>query len=112
MADVYTDNEQILNQFNRLLNELLKGTLSRNSFLPWEVTLLLDIDASDPNMPGRRDLLKRYQKAVQRQMERGAAMPMLFSEYVSSLPSNRKIAAGEPEDSSVNASKVPLELLG
>ena len=35
----------MLNPFNRLIGDLLRGTMSRNAFQPWEVELLLDLDA-------------------------------------------------------------------
>lgn len=83
------DIEIVHAQFHRLMNELLKGSIVRNTFQPWEITLLLDIQACDPGDSSRKDLLKRYQKANQRAYERGAKMPMTMSEYLNGLKARR-----------------------
>ena len=69
-------------RFNRLLKELLTGEVSRNAFFPWEVDILLDIEEYPVRTSLRRQLLRRYQKAVNRDLERGATTPCKFSEYV------------------------------
>ena len=74
----------MLAQFNRLIQELLRGSMNRNSFRPWEIDLLLDIEGCNLRDGSRRETLRRYQKAVQRQMERGAPTPMKLSEYLDS----------------------------
>ena len=74
--------EEILGQFNRLIRELMRGQINRNTFRPWEVRLLLDIEACQLRESAREKTLRRYQKAVQRQMEQGATAPMLLSEYL------------------------------
>ena len=43
-ADELVEQELMLNRFNRLIGELLRGAMSRNVFQPWEVELLLDLD--------------------------------------------------------------------
>jgi hypothetical protein len=50
------DSDTVLAQFNRLMNDLLNGQ--------------------------KRETLRRYQKAVQRQMEKGGSLPMKLSEYL------------------------------
>jgi hypothetical protein len=76
------DSEARLNRFNRLMQELIRGNMTRNTFQPWEVEILLDIDACQLREPVKRETLKRYQKAVQRSMEKGAPMPLRLSEYL------------------------------
>ncbi|GAB4411898.1 MAG: hypothetical protein OHK0021_20610 [Bryobacter sp.] len=83
------DVEVVHAQFNRLMNELIKGTISRNTFQPWEIELLLDIQSADLGRYSEREIYKRYQKAVQRAYERGAKMPMKLSEYLEGLKSKR-----------------------
>ena len=78
------DHEAMLAQFNRLVQELLKGSMNRNTFRPWEIEILLDIEDCSFRDGTKRETLKRYQKAVQRQMEKGANMPMKLSEFLSS----------------------------
>ena len=76
------DHEAMLAQFNRLVQELLKGSMNRNTFRPWEIELLLDIEGCTLKDGSKRETLKRYQKAVQRQMEKGACSPMKLSEFL------------------------------
>ncbi len=64
--------------------------MKRNTFRPWEIELLLDIDACDLNGSNRRETLRRYQRAVKRQVERGAPKPMLLSEYLAKRKSKRR----------------------
>jgi hypothetical protein len=74
--------ELMLNRFRRLLAELQRGNINRNDFQPWEVELLLDI----VNCPldGRRktEILRQYQRAVEKQMETGPGPPMKLSEFL------------------------------
>jgi hypothetical protein len=44
MIESLPDSDTILAQFNRLVQELLRGSLNRNTFRPWEIELLLDIE--------------------------------------------------------------------
>ena len=76
------DSEAILARFNKLVNDLLRGTMNRNTFQPWEIEILLDIEACNLKDAVGRETLRRYQKAVQRSMEKGARTPMLLSDYL------------------------------
>jgi hypothetical protein len=84
------DAETVLAQFNRLIQELLRGNMNRNTFRPWEIDLLLDIETCEIRDATRRETLRRYQRAVQRQMEKGASKPMRLSEYLESLRARRR----------------------
>lgn len=92
--DSLPDSETVLAQFNRLIQELLRGNLHRNTFRPWEVELLLDIESCGLRDGARRETLRRYQRAVQRQMEKGARLPLKLSEYLESVKAKR--AARKP----------------
>lgn len=83
------DSDTILNQFNRLMNELLRGKLVRNTFRPWEIEILLDIQTCDLRDGQKRETLRRYQRAVQRQMEKGAKEPMKLSAYLTANRAKR-----------------------
>jgi hypothetical protein len=89
MQNSLPDSDAVLAQFNRLIQELLRGNMHRNTFRPWEIELLLDIEACNLRETNKRDTLRRYQKAVQRQMEKGAALPLKLSEYLGALKSKR-----------------------
>lgn len=75
--------EDMLAQFNRLIRELLRGRVTRSTFRPWEIELLLDIESCNVRESARENVLRRYQRAVQRQMEKGAPVPMKLSEFLS-----------------------------
>ena len=56
--------------------------MNRNTFRPWEIDVLLDIETCNLRDSNRRETLRRYQKANQRHMEKGARLPMKLSEYL------------------------------
>lgn len=95
MIDAVQDSEIVLARFNRLIQDLLRGNMNRNTFRPWEIEILLDIEACNVREGLKRETLKRYQKAVQRSMEKGAPTPLKLSEYLGQR--GRKAAA--PADS-------------
>jgi len=76
------DTDVLLAQFNRLIQELLRGNMNRNTFRPWEIELLLDIEECNLRDSNRREILRRYQKAVQRHVDRGASSLLKLSEYL------------------------------
>jgi len=76
------DLELMANRFNRLVKELLEGEVRRTSFQPWEVHLLLDLQDCRLTRSRREEALRRYQRAVQRQLERGEVPPVKFSDFV------------------------------
>jgi hypothetical protein len=82
MVDTIHDSETVLHRFNKLMQELLRGSILRNTFRPWEVEILLDIEACNLRDGLRRETLRRYQRAVQRSMEKGAPSPLKLSEYL------------------------------
>jgi hypothetical protein len=89
MHESLPDSDAVLAQFNRLIQELLRGNMHRNTFRPWEIELLLDIETCNLRETTKRDTLKRYQKAVQRHMEKGARLPLKLSEYLDAVKSKR-----------------------
>jgi hypothetical protein len=99
------DSEARLNRFNRLMQELIRGVMNRNTFQPWEIDILLDIETCQLREPVKRETLRRYQKAVQRSMEKGAQMPLRLSEYLGA----KKSAPGRavpPEDASASEKRL------
>jgi hypothetical protein len=95
MLGPYEDSELVLAQFNKLINELLRGTINRNCFRPWEIEILLDIENCNLKDGNKKETLRRYQKFVQRQMERGASSPVTLSTYLSGLRAKRESMAGK-----------------
>jgi hypothetical protein len=74
--------EIMLNRFKRLMNEILRGAIVRNTFHPWEVDILLDMQDCDLEPRRRQEILRQYQRAVERQMETGPGPPMKLSEFL------------------------------
>ena len=93
MVGQYEDNEVLLTQFNKLIAELLRGSIGRNTFRPWEIEILLDIETCNLRDGNKKETLRRYQRSVQRQMEKGATSPMKLSEYLGGLKAKREAAA-------------------
>ena len=84
----------MLNRFRRLFGELMKGQILRNSFEQWEVEILLDFEACE--LPSRRrlEVLRQYQRAVEKQLETGLGPPMLLSQFLV-LRERRRAAMSE-----------------
>lgn len=100
------DFDTVLPRFNRLIQDVVRGDWRRNSFEMWEIELMLDIQACSAEIATRRDLLPRYQKAVQRQLSRRREMPMKLSEYVDSLrvrQASRMVPRETPESDLASA---------
>ncbi|HAX44098.1 MAG TPA: hypothetical protein PLF84_08320 [Bryobacteraceae bacterium] len=74
--------DPLLAQFNRLMSELLRGRMQRNTFQPWEIDILLDIEACHLRESSRREVLRRYQKAANRYVERGGRSLLKLSDYL------------------------------
>jgi hypothetical protein len=97
MHDSLPDSDAVLAQFNRLIHELLRGNMHRNTFRPWEIGLLLDIESCNLREASKRETLRRYQKAVQRHMDKGARLPLKLSEYLDAVKSKRPAQAAPLE---------------
>jgi hypothetical protein len=94
--------EARLHQFNRLMQEILRGRIQRNTFQPWEVEILLDIESCALRDSNRREVLRRYQKAANRYVDRGGRSLLKLSEYLDKkhrLPLNGDGAASALEAS-------------
>lgn len=81
-VDDLIELELMLNRFRRLIGELRRGELTRNSFHPWEVDILLDIQGWSLEPAERAETLRQYEKAVERQMETGPGPPMTLSQFL------------------------------
>jgi len=74
--------ELMLNRFRRLIGELQRGTITRNDFHAWEVDLLVDFESCQLDQRRRAEILRQYERAVERQMETGPGPPMKLSEFL------------------------------
>jgi hypothetical protein len=74
--------ELMLNRFKRLMSEVVRGVLTRNAFQPWELDILQDMETCQVERRRRLEILRQYQKAVERQMATGPGPPMKLSEFL------------------------------
>ena len=81
-ADEYEQREIQLNRFRRLVGELLRGQISRNSFAPWEIEILIDFDACELPSRRRMEIIRQYQRAVEKQLQTGVGPPMKLSQFL------------------------------
>jgi len=88
-ADDIIELELMLNRFRRLIAELMRGAVVRQSFQPWEVAILLDFETCTIEPKRRLELLRQYQRAVEKQLQSGPGPPMKFSEFLQ-LKSTRR----------------------
>ncbi|HNY42657.1 MAG TPA: hypothetical protein PKJ41_19805 [Bryobacteraceae bacterium] len=90
--------ESRLIQFNKLLAELLRGRIQRTTFQPWEIEILLDIEACDLRDGNRRQVLKRYQRAANRYVDRGGRTMLKLSDYLAKKHRAGASARGEDKE--------------
>jgi hypothetical protein len=81
-TDDIEQRELMLNRFRRLFSELMKGQIARNHFAPWEIEILLDFNACELPTRRRLEILRQYQRAVERQLDAGPGPPMLLSHFL------------------------------
>jgi hypothetical protein len=89
------DLELMRNRFKRLIGEVIRGVLARNSFQPWEVEILMDLENCKLERRRRLDILRQYQRAVERQMSTGSSPPMKLSEFLVIRAQRREQAEAE-----------------
>ena len=71
-----------LTSFSQLVQELIGGAIRRHTFSPWELELLLDLQACRIRKSSRADVLRRYLKAVQQQFTSEASSPLRLTHFV------------------------------
>jgi hypothetical protein len=91
-ADELVELELMVNRFRRLIGEVIRGTLARNSFHPWEVEILMDLENCRLERRRRLEILRQYQRAVERQMVTGPGPPMKLSEFLAMRARRREQA--------------------
>jgi len=88
-ADEIIELELMRNRFLRLMSDLRRGLRGRNSFQPWEVDILLDFETCQLEKKHRNQLLKQWERAVERQIDLGHGPPMKLSQYLQSRSTRR-----------------------
>ena len=92
-ADELVQRELTFNRFKRLLGEITRRETGRNAFQPWEIEILLDLECCELEPRRRLDILRQYERAVERQMEAGPGPPMKLSEFLVYRAQRRKMAS-------------------
>jgi len=90
-ADDIIELELMLNRFRRLIAELIRGNVVRQSFQPWEIGILLDFETCRVEPKRRLETLRQYSRAVEKQLQSGPGPPMKLSEFLQ-LKSTRRPA--------------------
>jgi len=78
-GDDLVETERMLNRFRKLLADVIRGNVRRNVFEPWEVDILLDMEACSIEPKRRGEILRQYLRGVEKQMEKGPGPPMKLS---------------------------------
>jgi hypothetical protein len=81
-SDDLVARELMLNRFKRLISEVLRGQMSRNTFETWEVDILLDMEACEIEARRRGEIFRQYERAVERQLENEDGPPMKLSQFL------------------------------
>jgi hypothetical protein len=84
-----------LHRFNKLMAEVMRGPITRNSFQPWEFEILLDMEHCQIERRRRLEILRQYLRAVAKQMDRGPGPPMKLSRFLA-LRARRHEAKAPP----------------
>src|ERR1700676_1169193 len=95
-----SDHDSVPMQFDRLIEEVLSGSLNRSRFRPWEIGILVDMVSCE--LPGASrcvTMLRQYQAAIQQRMREGAQVPMKLSEYLELQGKSSPLAARRPRAS-------------
>jgi len=71
----------------------MRGALARNSFQAWEAGILMDLENCQLERRRRMEILRQYQRAVERQMIAGPGPPMKLSEFLVTRTRRREEAA-------------------
>jgi hypothetical protein len=71
-----------LTSFGQLVQELIGGTVRRNTFSQWELELLLDLQTCTLRKTARAEMLRRYLRAVQQQFAAGTTSPLRLSDFI------------------------------
>lgn len=96
-----------LRRFNKLMVEVMRGAITRNSFQPWEFEILLDMDHCQFDARRRLEILRQYQRAVAKQMELGPGPPMKLSQFLEIRNRRREAKALRPDGSGVVQDEAP-----
>ena len=97
-VDDLIERELMLNRFRKMMAEIIRGSLTRNTFQEWEIAILLDLEAVPLDPRRRDDILRQYIRAVERQLDAGPGPPMKFSEFLDRKSTRRPATENWPDN--------------
>ena len=90
-AEEIVAQELMLHRFKKLMGEVMRGAVARNSFQPWEIEILIDLENCHLERRRRLEILRQYQRAVERQMTSTLGPPMKLSEFLARRARRREM---------------------
>ncbi|MCU1291947.1 MAG: hypothetical protein JWP08_797 [Bryobacterales bacterium] len=95
MADSKTDQVE-MTALHQLVQEIIGGSVRRNTFTQWELELLLDLQLCSIRKGTRSETLRRYLRAVQQEFTRGSVSPLRLSAFLDAENQRSRAGAGAP----------------
>ena len=83
------DDDAVLTRFRHLMQDVARGHTQRNSFLPWEIEIMLDIRQCALRDSYRKQTIERYCKAAERHLRGGSQSLLKLSEYLNGCREKR-----------------------
>lgn len=78
-----TKTEQLeMTALHQLVQDIIGGSVRRNTFSQWELELLLDLQTCGIRKASRSETLRRYLRAVQQHYAKGAVGPLRLSAFL------------------------------
>ena len=71
-----------MSSVSQFVHEVISGSVRRNTFTPWELELLLDLQASRVRKGSRPEVLKRYLRAAQQDAAHGSSDLLRLSAFL------------------------------
>jgi hypothetical protein len=85
-----------MTSINRLVHEIIGGSMRRHTFSQWELELLLDLQTCRVRKSARSELLRRYVRAVQQHFLDGAVSPLRLATFLERENQTSRATAKEP----------------
>lgn len=92
-----------LTSLSQLVQEVIGGTLRRNTFTECELQLLLDLQTCRIRKSTKPDILRRYLKAVQQQFTVDASAPLRFLKFFENEQHRMAALSAERAEKAVGA---------
>ncbi len=81
MGESKTEQSE-MTALHQLVQDILGGSVRRNTFTQWELELLLDLQTCGIRKGSRSETLRRYTRAVQQHYAQGATGPLRLSAFL------------------------------